>query len=64
MKSFQEYLEYMIQEGVNDPGIFKAFFTAGGQDRVNHTSLVELVQVKSVPMDSRLSTQIISMKNY
>ena len=30
MKSFQEYLEYMIQEGVNDPGIFKAFFTAGG----------------------------------
>jgi len=30
MKSFQEYLEQMIQEGVNDPGIFKAFFTAGG----------------------------------
>ena len=30
MKSFQEYLELMIQEGVNDPGIFKAFFTAGG----------------------------------
>ena len=30
MKSFQEYLEIMIQEGVNDPGIFKAFFTAGG----------------------------------
>ena len=30
MKSFQEYLELMIQEGINDPGIFKAFFTAGG----------------------------------
>ena len=30
MKSFQEYLEIMIQEGVTDPGIFKAFFTAGG----------------------------------
>jgi len=30
MKSFQDYLELMIQEGVNDPGIFKAFFTAGG----------------------------------
>ncbi len=30
MKTFQQYLELMIQEGVNDPGIFKAFFTAGG----------------------------------
>ena len=26
MKTFQDF----IQEGVNDPGIFKAFFTAGG----------------------------------
>ena len=30
MKTFQQYLEFMIQEGGNDPGIFKAFFTAGG----------------------------------
>ena len=26
MKTFQDF----IQEGVNDPGIFKAFYTAGG----------------------------------
>ena len=26
MKTFQDF----IDEGVNDPGIFKAFFTAGG----------------------------------
>lgn len=30
MKSFNQYFKEMIQEGVNDPGIFKAFFTAGG----------------------------------
>ena len=26
MKTFQDF----IQEGINDPGIFKAFYTAGG----------------------------------
>ena len=30
MKLFQNFIQDFIQEGVNDPGIFKAFYTAGG----------------------------------
>ena len=42
MKTFQDF----IDEGVNDPGIFKAFFTAGGQALVNLMLLENLVLVK------------------
>ena len=64
MKSFQEYLELMIQEGVNDPGIFKAFFTAGGPGSGKSYVASRTGVGNSALMVLKLLIQIISMRNY